>query len=427
MVDADVPTGPVIVPEFEPTPLILASSTLNQPSDRRVLFTICSGMFLASLMFVAPTPFFFQMAHELQVGIPLLGQVTSTMLLLSALLGLIIGPLADRSGFRPLILLGLSAAALTLLDIGLAPTFLVLLVASATGAVADAGVLGPSIALAGTHFAGASGRRAVGWASGAAALSAIVGVPVLTLIAASAGWRVAFVTVGLAAFAVVALAVVGLPRDQPRDTPPLRVDTVLAPYRPLLRHATMRRLYGARALSAMCWMGFLTYIGAFLTHAFGIGTGHIGLIYMAGGSAFFLGNVAAGGWLAHVPMRHLAVGGYLVMALLMGMAFTARPVRGQRNGHPHCGGGTGDGSRNGQLDDAVPSRDADWRRDHNDAQRVAIQPRRGRWRSHRWPTPRVLGVRGAGYRSPAVWTGCGHAQLAASSRRSGTPADSTAS
>jgi predicted MFS family arabinose efflux permease len=264
------------------------------------------------------------MAHELQVGIPLLGQVTSTMLLLSALLGLIIGPLADRSGFRPLILLGLSAAALTLLDIGLAPTFLVLLVASATGAVADAGVLGLSIALAGTHFAGASGRRAVGWASGAAALSAIVGVPVLTLIAASAGWRVAFVTVGLAAFAVVALAVVGLPRDQPRDTPPLRVDTVLAPYRPLLRHATMRRLYGARALSAMCWMGFLTYIGAFLTHAFGIGTGHIGLIYMAGGSAFFLGNVAAGGWLAHVPMRHLAVGGYLVMALLMGMAFTAR-------------------------------------------------------------------------------------------------------
>jgi predicted MFS family arabinose efflux permease len=68
----------------------------------------------------------------------------------------------------------------------------------------------------------------------------------------------------------------------------------------------------------------LTYVGAFLAQAMGMATGHIGLVYMVGGSAFFLGNVAAGGWLARVPMRQLAVGGYLVMALLMGMAFTAR-------------------------------------------------------------------------------------------------------
>jgi predicted MFS family arabinose efflux permease len=52
--------------------------------------------FLASITFIAPAPFFPAMARDLGVGVPLLGQVVAVMLLLSALLGLIAGPLADR-------------------------------------------------------------------------------------------------------------------------------------------------------------------------------------------------------------------------------------------------------------------------------------------------------------------------------------------
>jgi hypothetical protein len=39
------------------------------------------------------------------VSVPLLGQIMSAMLGLSVVLGLVIGPLADRSGYRLLILL----------------------------------------------------------------------------------------------------------------------------------------------------------------------------------------------------------------------------------------------------------------------------------------------------------------------------------
>jgi predicted MFS family arabinose efflux permease len=289
-----------------------------------VLTALCSGTFVASLLTIALPPFFPSIARDLRVDVPLLGQSMTAMLLLSALFGLLLGPLSDRSGYRRLILIGLAAAVVALLTIGLAPTFIVLMLASTTGAVATAAVPGPSLALAGTHFVGATGRRAVSWTTGAAALAAIVGVPVLAAIGAVAGWRMAFVVVGCAAVVAVAIAFLGLPYHRRSATAPLRLADVLEPYRPLFRDPTMQRLYAARALSAACWSGLLTYLGVFLTEAFAMGAELIGLVYMAGGTAYFLGSLAAGGPLARVPARTLTILGYTTMALLMGSAFSAR-------------------------------------------------------------------------------------------------------
>ena len=199
-----------------------------------------------------------------------------------------------------------------------------MLLASITGGVSDAAVLGPSLALAGTHFEGDAGRRAIGWANGTEALSAIVAVPVLAAIGAIAGWRLAFVAAGAAALVVFAIAWFWLPRQSHRAADPLRLDAILAPYRPLLKNPTMQRLYASRALSAACWFGLLTYLGAFLADVLGMGTAHIGLVYMAGGSAFFLGSLAVGSLFAAVPARQLVVAGYSAMALLMAVAFSAR-------------------------------------------------------------------------------------------------------
>jgi DHA1 family inner membrane transport protein len=322
--DSDVPIAPAIIPVQEnalPIPVVpIRVST----SDLRVLIALGGGAFLAQLIFLAPTPFFPQMARDLQVSVPLLGQVMSAMLVLSALLGLIIGPLADRSGYRHLILVGLVAACATLLTFGLAPTFIVLVLASITGGIADAAVLGPSLALAGTHFTGTLERRAVGWAYGSQTLAAIIGVPVLTAIGAVAGWRPAFIAVAGAGLVILAIASMWLPHPGHRSHDPLRLAALIAPYRPLLRDPTMRRLYGARALGALTFYGFVTYLGAFLAQALGMATAHVGLVYMASGSGFFLGTLAVGGLLAQVPARRLVISGYAGMALLLGLAFSAR-------------------------------------------------------------------------------------------------------
>lgn len=301
----------------------LDASRSVHPSDLRVLVALCSGTFLASLITLAPPPFFPAMARDLHVGVPVLGQIMTAMLLLSALLGLLFGPLSDSMGYRRLILAGLGTAIATLLIFGLAPAFQVLILASVSGAVTTAAVPGPSLALAGTYFPGLAGQRAVSYVSGTAALAAIVGVPGLAAIGVVASWRVAYVTVAGAAVVACIIAFLGLPHSRKVYVPP-GVAATIASYGPLLRSSTMRRLYAARALSGACWIGLLTYLGGFLTDALALEVGHIGLVYMAGGAAFFLGSLSAGGLLARMPARMIVVAGYATMALLMGIAFSAR-------------------------------------------------------------------------------------------------------
>ena len=174
------------------------------------------------------------------------------------------------------------------------------------------------------RLAGTGARRAIGWTSAAQAGSAIVDVPLLAAIGMAAGWRVAFVVAGLAAVAIVVLATLWLPRDGHHAAEPLRVAAILAPYRPLLRDRVMRRLYGATILGGVCWFGLLTYLGAFLVEALGLGTGHVGLVYMVIGTGYVVGSLAVGGPPAHVPMRRLVVIGYCATAVLTALAFSGR-------------------------------------------------------------------------------------------------------
>jgi predicted MFS family arabinose efflux permease len=292
-------------------------------ADRRVLPALCLGMFVALLTFVAPAPFFPAMARDLNVGVPLLGQVVAAMLLVSAAIGLVAGPLADSYGHRRLILLGLVSAAICLFTFGLAPAFPVLLVGALAGGLGNAAVLGPSLAVAGTYFTGAEARRALGWATACMAGSAIVGVPALTAVATLTGWRLAFMVAGAAVIGAVLVGAAWLPRDARSPDGRLRSETLLAAYRPLLRHGPTLRLYGVAVLRAICWFGLLTYFGAFLAQKLALSTGLVGIAYMLGGGGYFLGSVLSGGPLRQVPPRTLLVAGNVAMALLMGLAFSA--------------------------------------------------------------------------------------------------------
>ena len=82
-------------------------------TDGRVLAALCVAAFLASLNFFATTPFYPPMARDLHTTIPLLGQVVTLTVLLSAGLGLVVGPLADRYGYRWPLVIGFSPSPLT--------------------------------------------------------------------------------------------------------------------------------------------------------------------------------------------------------------------------------------------------------------------------------------------------------------------------
>ncbi|MEA2597223.1 MAG: hypothetical protein QOF01_3692 [Thermomicrobiales bacterium] len=260
-----------------------------------VLAALCVASFLAALNFYAATPFYPRMTRDLETTVPLLGQVATMMIAISAVLGLAVGPLADRYGFRWPLVIGVLAVAVNLIGTGLAPSYPVLLVLSPAGGLGDALVFGLPLAIAGVRFSGDARRRAMGWIIGSLSIAPIVGVPILTTIGGITGWRAALVTAGIGAAVAAWFVAAALPPDGQRPTTRLRGGELLAAYRPLLAHPPTLRLYGSTALRAVTWIGLLTYLGAFLGDEVGLGTRQIGLVYTAGGVGYAAGSFAPAG------------------------------------------------------------------------------------------------------------------------------------
>ena len=308
-------------------------------AGNRVLAALCVASFLAALNFFAATPFYPEIAVDLRTSVPLLGQVTTLMILISAGLGLAIGPLADRYGYRWPLVVGVLAVAVNLVGIGLAPSFNVMLLFSIFGGLGDALVFGLPLAIAGLLYSGDAQRRAISWTLGSLSSAAIVGVPLLTLLGDATSWRTSLVTAGVFSGGTALFVATSLPPDRRRPDSEFGLRRLVRAYTPLLTHVPTLRQFLGTVLRAVTWIGMLTYLGAFLADELGLSTREIGLVYTIGGGGFALGSFAGSRVLGQavqvrVAMLNVAVavavagllwssGVWVAVPLLFGLAFTA--------------------------------------------------------------------------------------------------------
>src|SRR5690242_13777976 len=76
--DVELGTPAASVASSDPLPTV-ACSVLPAPAARRIQVVLCLAVFFASHNFFAPTPFYPQMARDLQTTVPLLGQIMTLM------------------------------------------------------------------------------------------------------------------------------------------------------------------------------------------------------------------------------------------------------------------------------------------------------------------------------------------------------------
>jgi predicted MFS family arabinose efflux permease len=303
------------------SPQVSSPANTSHPGDGRMLVALCVASFLAALNFFATSPFYPVMADDLDTTVPLLGQVTTLMILVSTVLGLGVGPIADRYGYRWPLVIGVLAVALNMIGIGLAPSYYVLLLLSVAGGLADALVFGLPLAIAGVRFSGAAQRKAMGWTIGSLSSGSIIGTPILTSIGSIASWRVALVSAGIAAGGGAWFIFRSLPNDSRQPTDSFHIREIGLAYMPLLRHRPTLRLYGTTVLRAVTWIGLITYLGAFLADELGLSTRNVGFVYMTSGIGYALGSVVGSKALAFSPRLIVAasclIAGLAVGALLL--------------------------------------------------------------------------------------------------------------
>ncbi len=291
-----------------------------QPTNTWLVGLLTLAVFVNFLAALAIGAFLPAMAAELGVSVALLGQVPAVMMLLAAVLGLIIGPLADRFGYRRVLLVGVAALVISTLGIGLSPTYLVMLVVAAAGAVGRAAVLPVGQAILGSRYSEEDAKRAAlskiqTGQSGAS----VLGIPLLTTIAAFVSWHAAFLALaGLSLIVLVALAR-AIPHDAQAATGRLRLGPMFAPYRPLLQDRA------SLALIAAAWFGngalwlLLTYVAAFYVQQHGFSTQEVGWTYLVCGSGVLFGQLLAGGRIGRKP-RALVIWSRIISGVFMGSA-----------------------------------------------------------------------------------------------------------
>jgi DHA1 family inner membrane transport protein len=297
----------------------------DPPASRRappgswVVRAPTAAVFTSSTFWLALSPFLPSLARDLDTSLALLGQVPALLTLLAALLGPVVGPIADRTGYRRVLLVGLLGVALASLATALAPAYPLLLVAALFGALGRAAVLPVAQAAAASHVAEGACWQAVCRVTAGISLAAIIGVPLMTSIASVLHWRMAFL--GLAGLALLIAPAVWLMLARP-GAPSLSVEVprgTVAAYSPLLRHPPSLGLVGATLLGLMAAWSVLTYVAAFYVEAHGLGVRDVGWIYMIAGLALMLGTLLAGWHLGRLPPRPRVIVSRAASGVLLGL------------------------------------------------------------------------------------------------------------
>lgn len=283
--------------------------------DWRVIAPIALTAFVGLLNNFALGPFLPDMSEDLGVSVPVLGQVATATFLMTALGGVVVGPLADHIGHRRTILAGLLMTLVSAIGTALAPNFEILLAARLLGGVGGSISSGVTLAVAGSQFSGDARRRALSLITATVASAVIVGAPMLTSVGALLSWRGAFWVVAGATAISLVLLIYGMPGGSRASGFKLSARAMFAAYQPIIEERGMVLLFLASMFQAISWVGPFTYLGAFLDETHGFTTQEVGFGFMMVGGGFFIGSVIGGGRLGGLDLRAI----YAVTTALMGL------------------------------------------------------------------------------------------------------------
>ena len=231
------------------------------------------AVFLAVTAVAMLGPLLVDMAGPLGVTVPAAGQLVTAAAGSWALAALAAGPVSDAYGRKPVLLLGLCLLAAGSFGMGLAPNF-----AAAMGFGLLVGIGGgmvppTCVSLAADIAPDARRPMAVAVMTMQPGMSVLLGVPLAAVLGEFAGWRSAFLAVGLA----LALAALLLCALAPRRRPPARHVSLTGRMRRVIAFPVTWYIAGTNMLARAAWGAVLTFLPAFLIVTYGLRTVEVAL------------------------------------------------------------------------------------------------------------------------------------------------------
>jgi DHA1 family inner membrane transport protein len=267
-----------------------------------MLATLSAATFLVTGSAIALSPFLLDIARDLSTTLGAVANLVGVMSVSWGLVSVAAGAASDRVGRRPVLVAAILALGAARLGLSLSHGFGAAVLWQLLAGVGGGGFMGTVFATVSDRVSLAHRGRALGWVITGQSLSMVVGVPLVTLLGALGGGRVA-----IAAHAATALlAAVGIWLALPGGP-----TVAAAPDRP---RSALRGQVGLRVMALLlantmertCFATMAVYLATFLLTTYGVTMQALAVAL----ALIALGNLAGnvlGGWLAdRVPARPLA-------------------------------------------------------------------------------------------------------------------------
>jgi predicted MFS family arabinose efflux permease len=257
-------------------------------------------------------PLLSPIAREFQVSPGQAGIIVTSYSLAAAIFALIAGPLSDRIGRKKVLAAGLvlfTAASISVRHV----TTLGALVSVRTITGFAAGTLSTcALSFAGDHYSYEQRGRAMGVLSMAYFLAFVVSAPVGALMAPKWGWQSVFGSLAVLGSIVLIFAIWQLPGRRSMDN--------ARPLLPNFHHhfGKADRMAGIAAafLTSGGLVGFITYVGAWLTNERQVSIDRMAMVFAISGIAAVAASPLSG-WLSdHAGKRKVIIGANIILAPL---------------------------------------------------------------------------------------------------------------
>ncbi|MBW1998732.1 MAG: MFS transporter [Deltaproteobacteria bacterium] len=208
-------------------------------------------------------------SSELGITVPLAGQLLTVAAVVWGVAAIMIGPLSDHYGKKPIIIGGFLVFSLALLGYSLSRSFPLLILASTLTGLGGA-MTGPLIlAVVGDHFQPGVHGRIMGLVNAGSPLASLIGVPVGTLIAAHMGWRTSFLLLGALTLCVAFAGLFIIPHSN--TLPPGSKASYVTSFRDAFRHKAFDYLMLANIFRQVAFWSLFVYLPAFLIQRYALG------------------------------------------------------------------------------------------------------------------------------------------------------------
>jgi predicted MFS family arabinose efflux permease len=291
------------------------------------LAVLCLGAAVTLLNMAVLSPLLRPIGQEFGTSDAVTGQLATLGSLVGVAASLGAAPWMDRWGRRAWLRLEGSLVLVAIAVCALAPSFGWLLIGRMLAACGSAVLMANCLTGARELFHDPVWRnRAIGIIVSATTVAFVVGLPIVTQIAAGLGWRSAFVAVAVPVVLLLAGTFV-LPTSR-QDIPMPSRQPGIATFRAVLSDARTRSLLVVVGLDLGLYNGWLVYFGAYITDTFAASAGVLSALFLLSGMTELFANNLTPPLLrrfAPVHVVYVMLGSVAAVMLLTGIAITTIP------------------------------------------------------------------------------------------------------